>query len=147
MSSRRIEICEDCAKYAVKSARRPQLDEFSNEWKSQRQLHKRKSDRERGKWVSVKRRTKRGNWSLGWTIAHARNSLKLFRRWRQLNQAGLQPESKSELELELELQPETELRPEAELELASNAKSLAAVQARISPPYLPRGLLRWCDKR
>lgn len=88
------------------------------------------------------RRTKRGNWSLGWTIAHARNSLKLFRRWRQLNQAGLEPESKSELELELELQPETELRPEAELELASNAKSLAAVQARISPPYLPRGLLR-----
>lgn len=85
------------------------------------------------------RRTKRGNWSLGWTIAHARNSLKLFRRWRQLNQAGLEPESKSELELEL--QPETELRPEAELELASNAKSLAAVQARISPPLPTPGAL------
>lgn len=58
------------------------------------------------------RRTKRGNWSLGWTIAHARNSLKLFRRWRQLNQAGLEPESESQLELALE--PETELRAEAE---------------------------------
>lgn len=101
---------------------------------------------ERGREREVglrQRRTKRGNWSLGWTIAHARNSLKLFRRWRQLNQAGLEPDSKSELELELELelQPETELRPEAELELASNAKSLAAVQARISPPLPTPGAL------